>query len=99
VNKVEIFCFRTGSWQGYYGFGLTPQAAKEAARKAGARAEDVKKGRMVKLPEGVTEYGISEFGHVQWRGPETPEFEALTVTVYAYDKASDEWKPVVKAAS
>ena len=73
MEQVRIFNFRC---HGFYGWGLTAPQAVEAAIKAGLARRLVKEGKMIKLPQGVTDYGMIDYGTVQWR-PGTVDAEEL----------------------
>lgn len=84
MDKVEIFCFRSGGWSGYYGFGLSPEMAIRAAQSAGMLKKEIPKGKLIRLPEGIVEYGVDGMGGVNWLGAA----DGAKPTYYEYDKKS-----------
>jgi hypothetical protein len=80
--KVHVYCCR---YANYYGFGLNAKEAENAAVKAGAdrKAKHV----MCKMPQGVTECWVDDFGTLHWFGSDAQPTEL------AFDKKTRKWEP------
>lgn len=61
--KVQMFCFR-GSH--VYGIGSTPEYAVASAREEGLSLDRVAKGQMCRLPDGVQNVWVDDFGTLCW---------------------------------
>ncbi len=77
--KVEIYCYRGPN---YYGFGLTPEAAVAQAVQAGMRRDKLYQNYMMtRLPEGVNNVYVDDFGGLNWDFPKemaTIDMESIT---------------------
>jgi len=64
----------------YWGKGGSPEEAKKAARKAGARQSLRSKDWLVKLlPEGAHDVYVDGLGYIHWQG--NPEGEVVNIEV------------------
>lgn len=96
LDPVEIFCARS---QYHYGFGLTPDQAFEACKKAGADAKELKNGPrnskgvvMDRLPGGTVKFGVDNMGYIHWRFAEgAGDPGEGTCTKFVFDKKTNKW--------
>lgn len=71
LSPVRLYCFRSAQ---HFGFGVTPDAAFDACKKAGADSRELKLGPkeskggiMNQLPLGIERYGLDNMGTIHWR--------------------------------
>ena len=83
MNKIDIFCIR--STRGYYGFGLTPEAAVMQIIRAGLNRKYIEECKMIRLPPHIVSYFVDEMGGVNWSftlGTEKQFVDAESTTLH-----------------